>query len=596
MNRRWNHESAPTGPGLFHAPLRPGPGLQPPAHPQSDSPEHLQPAPYTIINPADQLQITVGNGAWGGWRKSDGYQGNPSYLIYNESVLFGANGGFGGERGSKDDPGSGGTGYYNNGGNGGDDNGDWGDSGQGSWPGAGGAPRNDAGGGGGGASGYYTQVKISGDGEDRGSSAASPGIGGQGYGAGGGGGGGGTDKKEGGYGGYGSSGLVAFRVNYHDDTAPGLVAYVGDQSWTNVPKVPIINWSEPVDTGGSGVSEYEIYWGTNPSGTTPATIQSGRAYVAPDCTTTAKYYLRIRAKDRHDNYGGWNTVYVYDYDKTTPGITTTYQVQDWTNDPNNSGIPFSWSAAIDAHSGIDKYQIYWGQNPQGVGTEWVAGNDRNYSINCAESTNNYYLRVRAIDRADNMGDWKTVLLYRYDDISPDQPTVNIVSEWTSVADALPFDWYSDIDYGGSGVDHYRYYWGIDPEGTAADTQISTVFDPPACTESRMHYLRVQVVDRAGNASDWKTVYTYRYDSLAPANSVTSVSEGPTNERDRDPFDWEASDDGLHGSGVSYYNIYWGKDSSGTSTDQQTLATFDPPEITDPGIATYIILITMPQIR
>ncbi len=73
-----------------------------------------------------------------------------------------------------------------------------------------------------------------------------------------------------------------------------------------------------------------------------------------------------------------------------------------------------------------------------------------------------------------------------------------------------FTWSGATDNGGSGIRAYRVYWGPDPEGQAPFVETAaTSFTCDPAPAGATYYLRVQVVDQAGNASAWRTLYTFQ---------------------------------------------------------------------------------------
>lgn len=78
---------------------------------------------------------------------------------------------------------------------------------------------------------------------------------------------------------------------------------------------------------------------------------------------------------------------------------------------------------------------------------------------------------------------------------------------------LSFTWSGATDNGGSGIKDYRVYWGTDPNGQSpAVVTAEPIFSCGPIPAGPSYYLRVQVVDRAGNASAWKTLQAL---ALAP---------------------------------------------------------------------------------
>lgn len=58
---------------------------------------------------------------------------------------------------------------------------------------------------------------------------------------------------------------------------------------------------------------------------------------------------------------------------------------------------------------------------------------------------------------------------------------------------------------------YQVYWGTDAEGIADLTVEEPTFAPEQVTGPTTAFLRVRAIDAAGNASEWKTLFTYIYE-------------------------------------------------------------------------------------
>ena len=80
----------------------------------------------------------------------------------------------------------------------------------------------------------------------------------------------------------------------------------------------------------------------------------------------------------------------------------------------------------------------------------------------------------------------------------------------SAGGKLVFTWSGATDHGGSGIQVYRLYWGPNPAGQSPFVKTTaTAITLPAPRAGQTYYLRMQVVDRARNASAWQTLYTLK---------------------------------------------------------------------------------------
>jgi hypothetical protein len=71
--------------------------------------------------------------------------------------------------------------------------------------------------------------------------------------------------------------------------------------------------------------------------------------------------------------------------------------------------------------------------------------------------------------------------------------------WTTATDNL------------SGLQQTYIYWGTDPNGTSI-TLATTSFNPAPIANQSTYYLRFNSLDKAGNLSGWRTLYTLSYDT------------------------------------------------------------------------------------
>jgi len=83
---------------------------------------------------------------------------------------------------------------------------------------------------------------------------------------------------------------------------------------------PAFTWSGASDRGGSGIDDYHIYWGTDPTGV-PHSWRSTASFDPGALDTSggvATYYLRISTRDELGHESEPETVFVLRYDRTAP--------------------------------------------------------------------------------------------------------------------------------------------------------------------------------------------------------------------------------------------------------------------------------------
>jgi hypothetical protein len=203
----------------------------------------------------------------------------------------------------------------------------------------------------------------------------------------------------------------------YDQIKPGVSATDIVEGWTSINSRSILTWDEAPD-GSSGIAGYYMYRGTDNAGQSDDFLTK-RQYDSPPISGDDRYFFRVQALDNAGNTGSWTTVYTYLYDTKPPGISPTNITEGWTS-VNNRSL-FSWAEAPDNLSGIAGYNCYWGREPRGVSADYAAA--AAYDPAAVTGNGVYYLNVQAVDRSGNLGDWTTVLTYRYDGVAPGGYTI-----------------------------------------------------------------------------------------------------------------------------------------------------------------------------
>jgi hypothetical protein len=135
----------------------------------------------------------------------------------------------------------------------------------------------------------------------------------------------------------------------------------------------------------------------------------------------------------------------------------------------------------------------------------------------------YYWHVRAGD-GDLASGWSETHSFGVDTTAPSNPTAANSgcnaqnSIWQNTCNDPNFSWSGAAD-ATSGVAGYQVYWGSDPNGTSAFWTTSPGYNPSAVSTGT-YYLRVRTKDNAGNWNSWTTLFTFRYDNLAPSGSFS----------------------------------------------------------------------------
>ena len=93
-----------------------------------------------------------------------------------------------------------------------------------------------------------------------------------------------------------------------------------DGIWQNACTDPTFTWTGADDNGGSGVQDYHIYWGTDPSGQPDRWLTDSTFNPSPINTGTdvITYYLRLSTRDNLDQESDPDTCFTLRYDAAPP--------------------------------------------------------------------------------------------------------------------------------------------------------------------------------------------------------------------------------------------------------------------------------------
>jgi len=227
--------------------------------------------------------------------------------------------------------------------------------------------------------------------------------------------------------------------------------------------------------------------------------------------STGTYYLRLRTVFPWMARPDWTTVFIFNFDNSLPSLPAggaeTHGAPDGTWQNTVPDPSFTWTAASDTGSGVLGYDVYFGTNINGF-VPSASPSTPAYDPP-ALSTNTYYLRVRAIDRAGNISDWASLFTFRLDITAPSVPANLSTADPASLATPL-FSWSPSTDPH-SGLAAYEIFWDAGTtcgEKNQPDTT-GTSFTAPAVTAPGDYHLCVRARDTVGNVSTWaEASFTY----------------------------------------------------------------------------------------
>lgn len=111
---------------------------------------------------------------------------------------------------------------------------------------------------------------------------------------------------------------VTFNIDTLAPAAPTTAAAgctAVHNTWQHTCADPIFTCSGASDAT-SGLAGYQLYWGSDPNGTSD--YWTGSPTFDPGAPGEGTYYFRARAKDNAGNWSGWVTLFTFRYDATAP--------------------------------------------------------------------------------------------------------------------------------------------------------------------------------------------------------------------------------------------------------------------------------------
>ncbi len=300
-------------------------------------------------------------------------------------------------------------------------------------------------------------------------------------------------------------------------TSYNLVGTLGENGWYVSP-VEVRFHADDGATGNVRVGVARIHYRVDDGDWQHPSGGDARFTVSSDGPHTVDYY----AEDKVGNPEEQKQL-TFKIDATLPtvpsaiaeshGVVSEQWQKDW-SDP-----AFTWTAANDATSGVWYYRVSWGDTLHFPTSPAF--------VPLAVRTGSYELRIRAVDRAGNIGPESALFTFQYDGSRPHTPDIQNLDGvasgvWQNLVRTPNFSWPTPFDEG-SGVVGYNIYWGTDDQGssTVLSTANSFASATPICAadSAATYYLRARSQDGVGLQSDWVS-YALRYDGAPPTLTLT----------------------------------------------------------------------------
>jgi hypothetical protein len=299
---------------------------------------------------------------------------------------------------------------------------------------------------------------------------------------------------------------VTFRVlDPTSPTAPGIP--VPDVAPYTSRTTVVYTWTAAADPE-TGVKSYRLQVGAAPGAGNVFDGMTTGTTKAITGTDGQKLYSCVRAINGHDMNGAWSGVSTPTrIDIARPSQPAT--PQDGGAYTSNPLVTFTWTASTDgtSGSGVASYDVRVGTAPGA--TNLFSGNVGNVLTKAVAGPNGrrLYVRVRARDRAGNIGLWSGnsdgILIDVITPGTPGGPTD--AGAYTSVT-AVRFDWTAAADGGStpSGVASYDLQVGATPGGSDVfNRNVGNVLARTVTgANGQTLFARVRALDGAGNAGQW----------------------------------------------------------------------------------------------
>ncbi len=301
-----------------------------------------------------------------------------------------------------------------------------------------------------------------------------------------------------------------------------------------------LNFTEVIDSG----------WVMYPNWTTPP-LEDGRWFWRACANDT-----RLVSRESEP--------FSFVIDTQAPTISTPIDVGIYST---TQQVRFVWNASLDPSpnanatpSGVKGYYIKITTSPIENASNLVKSafvEATEYRLANVVNGLTYYAKIRAIDNANNMGEWSSVSDGVIVDISlPSVSNVRPSAPRYSPSKAITWSWNASLDYPSGIAGYYVWVWtgGTDLVMDQFTTGLNFTYDN--CTDGKTYYAKVRALDGAGNTGEYCTTeYGVMVDTTPPEQVTVTDSGRYTNNPGTFAFEWTKSLDPE--SGISRYEYCLG---------------------------------------
>ncbi len=191
-----------------------------------------------------------------------------------------------------------------------------------------------------------------------------------------------------------TSKAVKAKITVKDVTAPDPVTGLADPAVNSKYKATL-SWSAGVDNSGS-IASYEIQLDNG------KILKSTKTTLAVNNLAVGQHSYQVRAIDKAKNIGEWSAAKAFTVLDTTAPDTVSVKAAVAQN-----SITLSWKAPAD-NVGVTGYQVWVGASPSTMTLEQALSADQLSCVLTDVPKGVYYMDVRAVDAANNVGATKPV--------------------------------------------------------------------------------------------------------------------------------------------------------------------------------------------